>query len=448
MKRRILVFFQIALLLMMYVPAAMAATTSLSLNKSTAAAGDTVTASGTTSPGAWVPLKVLDGNGGIVVFDAGKAGNDGNYSVNFVVPQGASGPLTVVVGEGSNVATATLNGTPGTGGGTGGGGGGGVNNPPTSNPVTSSTGSASVAPSAGGTVGLGNDATIDIPANALTGTSAVEVKVAKVTTTPSAPTGFKLAGNVYEFTVDGKTSCSFSKKVAITLTFDPGKLAPGETPSIHYYDQAAGRWVNLGGVVKGNTVTVQVDHFTKFAVLAEVKSEVKPGDQSLRDIAGHWAEGSIKQLVTQGAVAGYADGTFKPENRITRAEFATILVKAFKLEPQKGKVFADTAGHWAQDSIATAAYYGIVNGYDANTFGPNNNITREQMAAMVMKAAQLNPATIGLSFKDSNSISGWAKTAVATAVDKGIINGYPDNTFRPQGNATRAEAVTVVVKAL
>ena len=50
-----------------------------------------------------------------------------------------------------------------------------------------------------------------------------------------------------------------------------------------------------------------------------------------------------------------------------------------------------TAGHWAQD-IATAAYYGIVNGYDANTFGPNNNITREQMAAMVMKAAQLNPA--------------------------------------------------------
>lgn len=447
MKRRILIFLQIALLMMMYVPAAMAATTSLSLNKSTASVGDSVTASGTTSPESWVPLKVLDGNGGIVVFDAGKADTEGNYSINFIVPKGASGKLTVVVGEGSNVATATLNGKTGNGNSTGPSGGGGSNIPQTPTPVTSNTGTASVAPGVGGNISLGNDATINIPANALTGTGTAEVNIRQVTSPPSAPTGFRLAGNVYEFSVDGKTSCSFFKKVTITLTFDPSKLSPGETLSIHYYDQTAGRWVNLGGVVKGNTVTVQVDHFTKFAVLAQVKSEAKPADQ-LKDITGHWAEASINQLVAQGAVAGYSDGTFKPENRITRAEFATILVKAFALEPQKGRVFTDTAGHWAQDSIAAAAHYGIVNGYNGDKFGPNDNITREQMAVMVINAAQLTPTTSGLSFRDSASISGWAREAVAIAVEIGIIKGYSDSSFRPQANATRAEAVATVVNAL
>lgn len=444
MKRRILIFFQIAMLVLLSIPAAAVAGSTpqidLSLSKTTASAGDSVTASGTTAADAWVPLKIVDEDGSIVVFDARKADQNGNYSIEFIVPNEASGTLTVVVGEGRNVATATLKEPTGTGGGGGGGGG-----PAAPKPVTSSTGSAAVKPSAGGTISLGNDASIKIPANALTETDAVEVKVAKVTAPPSVPSGFKLAGDVYEFSVDGKDSYNFSKKVTITLNFDPGKLAPGEIPAIHYYDQAEGRWVNLGGVVSGNTVTVEVDHFTKFAVLAELAVQE---EQTLIDIRGHWAEGNIKQLVELGAIGGYPDGTFKPNNRITRAEFATILVKAFELQPQPGKVFADTAGHWARDTIATAAHYGIVNGYDADTFGPNDNITREQMAVMVINAAELTPETAELSFVDNNSVSGWAREAVATAVKNGIINGYPDNTFQPLGNATRAEAVTVVVNAL
>lgn len=740
MKRRILVFFQIAMLVLLSIPAAAVAGSTpqidLSLSKTAASAGDSVTASGTTALNAWVPLKIVDEDGSIVVFDARKADQNGNYSIDFVVPNGASGTLTVVVGEGANVATATLNGPVATvtkpqaipiggsvvagtgvalttttsgadiyytvdgslptsnstvytgpitinepvtikaiaikagmndsailivsysiatpiqdtevavndsnkelgitedtlqlgapvkisvpenvkdavisvtalmnppesgtvttgalpalnieaanaaisstapvtvsipagatisapegwngtinvptvqpkssvtvdpdpgkevtvntvievgfrdipltfskavrlvvpgqagkdagyyrnntffkipslpsgaqddqgwadaniadgkdgkidvgqdlviwtkhftkfiiytqtdaGSSPGSGGGGGIQPP---KPVTSNTGSASVKPSAGGNISLGNDASIKIPANALTETDAVEVKVAKVTAPPSVPSGFKLAGDVYEFSVDGKDSYNFSKKVTITLSFDPGKLAQGEVPSIHYYNEAEGKWISLGGVVSGNTVTVEVDHFTKFAVLAELAAQ----DQTLRDIRGHWAEESIKQLVELGAIGGYPDGTFKPNNRITRAEFATILVKAFVLQPQPGKVFADTAGHWARDTIATAAHYGIVNGYDADTFGPNDNITREQMAVMVINAAELTPETAELSFVDNNSVSGWAREAVATAVKNGIINGYPDNTFQPLGNATRAEAVTVVVNAL
>jgi hypothetical protein len=187
---------------------------------------------------------------------------------------------------------------------------------------------------------------------------------------------------------------------------------------------------------------------TKELEISPDDPEKTPGIEMLKDIAGHWAENNIQELVALGAISGYPDGTFKPNNNITRAEFATVLVKAFQLEPQSGKVFKDTAGHWAQEAISTAASYSIVGGYSADTFGPDDLITREQMAVMVVKAAELAPATVELSFTDSDSISEWAREAMTTAVASGIIGGYPDNTLRPKGNATRAEAATIIVNAL
>jgi len=119
-----------------------------------------------------------------------------------------------------------------------------------------------------------------------------------------------------------------------------------------------------------------------------------------------------------------------------------------KLEPQSGKIFADTSNHWAKDFIATAAWSGIIQGYDDATFGPDDLITREQMAVMIYRAAQFGIATDEIAFEDAASISSWAEEAVALMAEEGIITGYPDNTFKPQANATRAEAVTVIVRAL
>ena len=82
-------------------------TPTMSLSETSARVGDSVTVSGTTSPEAWVPLKVVDGAGNIVVFDATKANETGSYSITFKVPDGASGTLTVVVGEGDNVVNQT-----------------------------------------------------------------------------------------------------------------------------------------------------------------------------------------------------------------------------------------------------------------------------------------------------------------------------------------------------
>jgi hypothetical protein len=170
--------------------------------------------------------------------------------------------------------------------------------------------------------------------------------------------------------------------------------------------------------------------------------------QELADIKGHWAEKTIEELVALGSVSGYPDGTFQPNKTITRAEFATIVVKAFNLESKTGKIFNDTSDHWAKEAIATAQAHGIVNGYSETVFGPNDNITREQMAIMIVKAAKLSEVALGKSFADSGQVSSWAREAVATASENEIITGYPDHTFRPQGQATRAEAATVIVKAL
>lgn len=169
---------------------------------------------------------------------------------------------------------------------------------------------------------------------------------------------------------------------------------------------------------------------------------------SLKDISNHWAAEWITNLVARGAINGYLDGTFRPDTTISRAEFITAVVKAFNLTDKNGQIFVDTSGHWAQDYIATATAAGIIGGYNDSTFSPDDPITREQMAFTAVKAAHLTPAAGENQFNDSSSISDWAQDAVATAVSRQIMKGYPDNTFRPDGKATRAEAATVIVNAL
>src|SRR5665647_740869 len=166
------------------------------------------------------------------------------------------------------------------------------------------------------------------------------------------------------------------------------------------------------------------------------------------DINGHWAQSQIENLTAQNIISGYPDGTFKPDKTITRAEFATVLVKAFKLAIKTGKVFNHTAHHWAKDYIATANAFGIANGYNNAIFGPNDAIRREQMAVMIVKAAGLEPLATGKVFSDDSKISAWAKNAVSIASGNNLISGYPDNTFKPQGSATRAEAAIVLNQSI
>ncbi len=176
--------------------------------------------------------------------------------------------------------------------------------------------------------------------------------------------------------------------------------------------------------------------------------EPEPTGAVLKDIQGHWAQGNIEALVALGAVSGNPDGTFLPEKKISRAEFASMLVNAYKLQPGEAKVFADTETHWAREAISTAYANGIIGGYSEIQFGPDDTITREQMAIMIVKAAKATTGTGSADFSDSAAISAWAAPYVATAVENKFMSGYPDNTFGPAKGASRAEAVTVIFNAL
>jgi uncharacterized repeat protein (TIGR02059 family) len=309
---------------------------------------------------------------------------------------------------------------------------------------TPKSGTAAINPQQGGSVSLGKEVIIEIPANALKGNTELPVKVQQIDATVSLPADSQLLSSVYEFMVGNQSNYNFDRPIIIKLQFDPDLLGENEIAAIYYYDESQSKWINIGGTVSGSIISVQVDHFTRFAVFGTPITS----PTALSDIEGHWAAPYIKEMYASGVIDGYPDGSFRPDNHISRAEFVTMLVKSYQWETAGSKTFADTAEHWARDYIAVAYARQIAKGYNDTRFGPDDYITREQMAVMVAQAAELRNVTGTRTFSDQEKISPWAREAVAAASSKGIINGYPDRSFKPKDKATRGEAITVLLRSL
>ncbi|MCD9021823.1 S-layer homology domain-containing protein [Cohnella silvisoli] len=172
------------------------------------------------------------------------------------------------------------------------------------------------------------------------------------------------------------------------------------------------------------------------------------------DIAGHWANEYITKAVAMGFVSGYPDGTFRPDEGITRAEFTNMLMKGIMpMTEGTPLVFKDKkdVGVWAVKSVEQAVKLGIISGYADGTFRPQANITHAEMISMVVRASgipadQVKPT----SFTDDKDIPKWAKATVSTAELTGIIivSGLTDNKFAPQTKSTRAEAASAIVQML
>lgn len=146
-------------------------------------------------------------------------------------------------------------------------------------------------------------------------------------------------------------------------------------------------------------------------------------------------------------INGYPGGFFKPDAPITRAEMATILAKVAEKEATgSGVTFSDVpSSYWGADAIAKVAKMGLMNGYTDGTFKPNQPLTRAEMASLTAMLSP-NSTTSGRGFSD---ITGhWAQAAIKKAQDIGIMNGYSDGTFRPNSKLTRAEAVTAINRVL
>ncbi|HBH13453.1 MAG TPA: hypothetical protein DDX29_10130 [Clostridiales bacterium] len=174
----------------------------------------------------------------------------------------------------------------------------------------------------------------------------------------------------------------------------------------------------------------------------------KEAESIFEDTKDHWSGDYIQEVVSRNIINGYPDGTFRPENKITREEFASILVRALGLESKTGLYFDDTLDRWSTDNISTAIYHAIIKGYSENAFGPEDLITREQMAVMIARALELDEEFEETSLSDINEASPWSESSILSAVSKGLLDGYPDGTFRPKNNLSRAEAIKVIFKLL
>ncbi len=162
---------------------------------------------------------------------------------------------------------------------------------------------------------------------------------------------------------------------------------------------------------------------------------------------GDWYYEAVQFVQERGLMNGYSDGRFGPNDTLSRAQLAQIL---FNKEGRPGVnyllTFSDVASEaWYTEAIRWAASQGIVGGYGDGTFGPNDPITREQLAVMLWRYSG-SPAATGkeLHFNDTDEISGFALEALRWAVENGILNGYGDGRLGSQGQATRAQVAQML----
>lgn len=164
------------------------------------------------------------------------------------------------------------------------------------------------------------------------------------------------------------------------------------------------------------------------------------------DISGNWAYAQINYLIDQGIVSGYPDGTFKPNSSVTRAEFISMINRAFSFNTSAAILYKDVkVGDWFYNDLAKATVAGYISGYPDGTMKPNNPITREEAAVILAKVLDLDTASRGsVSFTDAKEISTWSINAIAALVRGNYISGYPDGAFKPANSITRAEAAAMI----
>ena len=167
---------------------------------------------------------------------------------------------------------------------------------------------------------------------------------------------------------------------------------------------------------------------------------------------GDWFYDAVEYAYENGMMDGIANNLFSPNGTTTRAMIVTILHR-LENQPASGtSIFTDVpAGQWYTNAVAWAAANGIVDGYGDGRFGPNDTITREQMAAILYRYAQFKGYDVSNTgnlsgYTDAAQVSEWARTAMGWANAQGLITGNTATTLNPTGSATRAEVATILMR--
>lgn len=176
----------------------------------------------------------------------------------------------------------------------------------------------------------------------------------------------------------------------------------------------------------------------------KIEVNIHVNDSLYKDVkSSFWAYPAIQNLNNRGLIKGYPDGTFKPSNTITRAEAASIIARALNLKKTKNPSFKDVKStHYAYNEIAAVAEKGILSGREAGSFSPDGKLTRAEMATILKRAYQLT-GTTAAKFTDVNS-KHWAYNEILTLIANNLTDGYEDGTFKPDRQISRAEFATLL----
>jgi trimeric autotransporter adhesin len=172
-----------------------------------------------------------------------------------------------------------------------------------------------------------------------------------------------------------------------------------------------------------------------------------------RDVQNHWAASYIDYLFEEGIVKGITATTYGPASNITRGDFMLMLYRAFNLKGSTAVNFSDVPkGSYYYDAIATAKILGIAQGDASGQYQPNASVTRQDAIALLYRTMTasgqsiIGNTSLLTKFSDRGSIASYAQVAIAAMISKGVIDGYPNGTFKPAGYMTRAEMAAVLYK--
>lgn len=251
-----------------------------------------------------------------------------------------------------------------------------------------------------------------------------------------------------EVTVD-RFNAYVERTIAIPDGVDPNKITTGIVVKAD------------GSIAHVPTKVTQIDgvYYATINSLTNSVYSVIYNNKTFEDIAGHWAQNSIENLASRLVVNGADDQRYLPDNEITRAEFAAIVVRALGLQKadQTGQFSDVNPQDWFYEAVSVGSSYGLVQGYTDGKFEPRQNITRQEAMAILTRAMALAGMDTTISseeqerlladFADSNQFGDWAKPAAALNIRLGIVIGNQGKVL-PQQLITKAETAAIVERLL
>ncbi|MFC3802353.1 S-layer homology domain-containing protein [Cohnella sp. GCM10012308] len=271
--------------------------------------------------------------------------------------------------------------------------------------------------------------------------------------TMGADAAYQAAGQTFELNLTATSGAGstaiheFGQPITVRRTLTANQLAGVNKELAGVYYVNASKLAYVGGEIEGNELVFTTNHFSSFALLEYRKQ--------FADMTGNWANDYVQKLAAKHIVTGMTDTTYAPSLSVTRADFATMIVRALGYgEPQGTSAFTDVAsGAYYAGYVSKAAELGLIQG-DGARFRPQDKISREEAVVILVRAYEnaskttVTPSAGAQPFADLDQAASWSAASIGKGQVLGLVSGKSGNLFDPKGRLTRAEIAKMVYQLL